>query len=155
MILCRANHHFCRFCPCYRELKVRIFLPVAEEQGKLCQKAIIDISCCGYGLWTGIAVYASLKRLGCANKFLPDLEVIQIFKLHALSGCYEKCRRAFLIALTTSTFSFLSSALSSSFPPKVSIVSSRMRPQLSKVMKKQMAGFREGAEGFLLCRERG
>ena len=81
LLLLSSYYHFCRFGSCYRELKFRIFLPITEEQWELGQEAVVDISCCSYGLWTRIPVYAPLERLGCADKFLPDLEIIWVFKL--------------------------------------------------------------------------
>jgi hypothetical protein len=150
-----SHYHFCRFGSCYGEFKFGILLPIAKEQGELGQEAVVDISCGCYGLWTRIPVYASLERLSCADQFLPRLEIIWVFKLLNMLATHRDDRTMTIVPLTTSVFSFFSSALSSSFPPKASIVGRGGRaPKLHDLGREQFwEGNRRSQKGSSLSKQ--
>ena len=83
---CRARwrcqtHQLSGLGPCYRELKVRVLLPVAEEQWKFGKKAIVDVPRRGDRSWIGVAIQTTLQRLGGSNKLLPCFEAVGVFIL--------------------------------------------------------------------------
>lgn len=76
-------YHLCRFSASYREFQISILLPVAEEQRKLGEEAIIGVTRSGDGLRVGVAVDATFKGLCSANQFLPSFEIVGIVKLRS------------------------------------------------------------------------
>jgi hypothetical protein len=68
------------------ELEVRILLPVAEEQRKLEEEAIVRVAEGRQGLGTRVAVESAFQALAGADQLLPVLEVVGV---GILSARYE------------------------------------------------------------------
>lgn len=56
---CVVSYHFRSLCARYGELEVGILLPVAKEQGKFAEKAVVDTPESGDGLGTRVPVNAA------------------------------------------------------------------------------------------------
>lgn len=60
------------------EFEVGIFLPVAEEKGKLEEESVVGVAQGGQGLGTGVSVQAALETFAGAHKLLPGFEAVWI-----------------------------------------------------------------------------
>ena len=60
------------------EFEIGIFLPVAEEKGKLEEESVVGLAEGSECLGTGVAVEATFESLTCANELFPVLETIRV-----------------------------------------------------------------------------
>lgn len=60
------------------ELEVGIFLPVAEEKGKLEEEAVVGIAQGSQGAGARVSVQTTLEGLAGADELLPGFEAVRV-----------------------------------------------------------------------------
>lgn len=72
------TYEFGRLGPGDVELEVGVLFPVAEEEGELCEEAVVRVAHGCESLGAGVSVEPALLSFAGADELLPGLEVVGI-----------------------------------------------------------------------------